>query len=139
MSPELILFNPSKSGIRELNPAKIPTTLPKVTINSLLYKNGHSVLTIDSGNFFTRMYMQPQSGGNQHSKKISICNQPAIEIFNRKLDTNDKATLKLCKTAQSAGKRWGKLFPQIVWAEAPVPTIPISSFDRLAQKSFDIN
>jgi hypothetical protein len=131
MSPELILFNPSNASLVHFNSIDVPTNIPKITINNLLYSKGHPILTFSYNNFETELLIH---GGGTTS-------EPSIEVFNRKLNKKDKVATKLYRLAINSGKRYAQKYPELVWLEPPGISINKSKFDLGMNKSmsFTIN
>jgi hypothetical protein len=119
MSPEIILFNPLKSQIQELNIATLPSNLPKLSIDSLFYK--HSILTFDYGHFFSSVRMH--KGGSE--TRTNVSHQHPLEVFNSMLNTKEKYAIQISKAGYAAGKRWGDRIPRLIRTEPPVPTYPV--------------
>ena len=115
LNSELVLFEPSNSGIRLLN--KIPQNLKKYSINGLILNNGSSYMTIDTRGMKTSYYK-----GGRYST-IQVCDD-----YNNKYDIGDKEIIKLYKEGEKYGKKWKNKPIKLYNVIAPGPEVDPTIF-----------
>jgi hypothetical protein len=117
MSPEMIIFNPLKSGIKQLNYSSIDyiiEKLPKVSVNYLVMKN-HKLTTLRIEQNSLSFYMK---GGKK-------TNHP-LELFNDYINEGDKEYINTYNKALKKGNKYRHIVNNVcVHIEAPVPTCQI--------------
>ena len=128
MSPELILFNPKESKIKQINYKSITNPIKTITINELIYAdhNGHIILeNIKLNNYESDIKMDFYMCGG-HYQKIK---RHYLDEGDELLNSNDKETIKYFNEGREAGNKWRKKI-KLFTIESPVRTIPISLFSK---------
>jgi hypothetical protein len=117
MSPELILFDPMNSNIKQIN---YPTSTKIININELIGKHhGHIVLENKKLNVKMKFFMI--GGGN------CIENHP-VDSFNTLLEQENKDAKNIYNKAKKEGKKFRESIVNIYKIETPTITVPISPF-----------
>jgi hypothetical protein len=127
MNPELILFNPIKSGIRQHQ-----TSLKNIrllTIQELIIRdsNGHISLENKIPNIKLNFFM---IGGGMDVTPVFQFGGGKLnnEEFNILLNKNDKSAIEIHKRATRDGRLWREKMVDIYEIVSPGPCIPVSPF-----------
>ena len=121
MSPEMILFNPKDSGIKELIYPK-PQNILKIKIADILHNISDYIVLDNVKMNATDMNMRLEfymCGGNQKEHYLD----KAEELLN----SNERELSKLYNDGCKIGTKWKKKIVLRV-TEAPVPCIPVNPF-----------
>lgn len=115
LNPEMILFNPAKSGIQLLNPPIPIKDLPKLSIYELMFKGRYHVVTLDYKTLHSTFYMS--YGGGSHEKYLH-----PLDEFDEYMNSDNKHVRKMYKDGYKTGVKMSSKH-HIFSAEAPVPNI----------------
>lgn len=118
MSPEMIIFNPLESSIRQLK--SIPRNIPFITLNEIFLSQFGKTISISNTNF-SFYVKQNQRGGMNIDGTL-----PSVEAISEQLD-KDSEVRRLFERGVNAGKKWKKN-NSFLEEEGPVPTVKITPF-----------
>ena len=128
MSPEMIIFNPSASGIEKtiLSKENLETEL----VSYLIMKNKKQII-LESGNFTTKLYIQNDNTQNNKKKGGGcIIKEHYLNTLEREIIEKNPHILTLCHNGIQCAKRWEKNYVKLYQSEPPVPSTPISIFKK---------
>ncbi len=122
LHPELIVFNPIKSGIVQLN--KVPPTVT-VSVEDLIRDQYASPILLRARNMETKYV---GCGRNDYSKIYYV---PPIETFNDLLNRGNTEAIKQYREAVKEGKKMQQkvVFSKYITETSEVPTLPTRRLD----------
>jgi hypothetical protein len=116
MSPEMIIFNPIKSGIKLV---RILKELPKININQLILNKKPIITNIDYKKYKSKFFMTA-GGYKEHP----------LDVFEIELNKGNKKALKLYNDATNVGKEWRSKYFKYYLLEPPAPTLKGTIFEN---------
>lgn len=116
MSPEMIIFNPKKSGIKLFT---ITNELPKININQLIGSHKPIITNIDYKKYKSKFFMTA-GGYKEHP----------LDVFEIELNKGNKKALKLYNDAMNVGKEWHSKYFKYYLLEPPAPTLKVTIFEN---------
>lgn len=129
MSPEMIIFNPKASGIKELStyPSNV-SRIKQVKIVEILQqsKDGHIVIDNIHKNG-EDMYMSLEffmSGGGTSSSKSHY-----LDTADTLLNSNDTSLLEIYNNGKKAGSKWSKKIDLRI-IQTPSPCVQVTAFPQ---------
>jgi hypothetical protein len=123
MSPEMIIFNPIKSGIKLFYLTK---ELPKININKLILQNKPIITNMDFKKYKSHFFMT--AGG--YRMTAGGYSQHPLDIFEIEFNKKNKNVLKIYNTASAIGKKWRYKYFNYFLLEPPVQSIKATIFEN---------
>ena len=127
LNSELILFNPSMSGIRKLN--TMPKNIEIMSIDNFINLLVKNYTTINTNSMSTSYYSKNinKKGG---SKLQDIDNNILYDDYNYLYDKGDKNIIELYNKGKKIGKKWSEKQCNIITVTSPRPTVNPSIFNH---------
>lgn len=122
MSPELILFDPYNSNIKELN--IYPKSVKLINIRELIGKNHGHIILENKKNSDAKMDFFMFGGGN------IIENHP-VDSFNMLLEQENKDAKNIYNKAKKEGKKFRETIVNLYMIETPVLHVPVNPFTTI--------
>jgi hypothetical protein len=108
MNPEMIIFNPDKSGIMQIRPMK---NLPTINLSQIITDNGPLITKTNYVKYKTRMFY----GGGAYKELHPL------DTLDDLLNKGDQKTIELYNDASTIGKKWReKYLGDLLFLEPPV-------------------
>lgn len=125
LNSELILFNPSTSGIRILN--LVPQNIEEMTINRYIGLSGQNYTTIDTRGMTTTYYSKNtnKKGGSKLKEENNL-----YDDYNYLYDKGDKNIIRLYNKGKQIGKKWSDKPIKITTVIAPGPCVDPTIFNH---------
>ena len=123
LNPEMIIFDPSASGIQLANQSIDLQKLSVVYISDFIFSGRYRIVSLDYKTLHSSFYMS--HGGDPREKYLH-----PLDEFDEYMDNDNKYVRKLYKDGYKVGLKMNSK-RHILSAEAPVPTIPTSIFKGL--------
>ena len=123
LNPEMIIFDPSVSGIQLANPSIDPKALPVTYISEFIFSGRYRIVSLDYKTLHSSFYMS--RGGGPREKYLH-----PLDEFDEYMDSNNKYIRKMYKDGYKVGLKMNSKY-DIFSAEAPKPTVPVSIFKGL--------
>lgn len=126
LNSELILFNPSTSGIRILH--SMPQNIEKISIDRFIGLSGQNYTTIDARDMLTSYYSKNtnKKGGSKKNEDKDL-----YDDYNYLYDKGDKNIIRLYNKGKEIGKKWSEKSIKITTIIAPGPEVDPSIFNMV--------
>lgn len=122
LHPELILFNPERSGIKQI--IQYPSNIIYRSIGQFI-EDKHRLIHIGKQYKIKSLHMNYYvSGGKTRKRKRSSNTKHPLDDFEDQIYENNSEICAIEKSAKEAGRRWRKKFQ--IHVGIPVPTCEVS-------------
>lgn len=128
LNPEIILFNPLKSAIQQIN--IYPSNVIIRPISAFItdkHQLVHLDMTNNEARITMKMYMSGGNGEDYEDTRYNYIKSHHLDEYENKLNSNDKKLVKLYTNTIRAGKRWNRKI-LITHPYAVSPTVPVTPF-----------